>query len=160
MTVKKPEEDQPKIGDIHAKNVSVNQSGGITGDIHFGAPKRTLARNGLGALEQTLRKLGTPTVGVTAVMGDAEAYDFATQIMEFVQGIGWALDPAGVSQAIFSKPIKGVDIAVPASRPEDVDVAVMVFGKWLADNHLGPVAVGLNSLERNVAAAIRVGSIN
>jgi hypothetical protein len=160
MTVKDSGPEQPRVGDIHGKNVSVNQSGGITGDVHIGAPKRTLSAAGpsLTMLEHSLQKLGDRTIGLTAVMGNAESYDFAAQIGELAERVGWTLEPAGVSQAIFSKPLKGVGISVPASRQEDVDPAMMIFGRWLADNRLGPVAIGMNSGQPH--AEIRIGTID
>ncbi|SRR5713101_6185820 len=161
MSEKKDAGDsQPKTGDVFAKNVSLNQSGGITGDVHIGSPKRQLQRAELAPLAQSLREMGPRTVGVTAVLGDAESYRFAAQIREFVEGLGWKLDPEGVSQAVFDKPLIGVDISVPATREEDVDAAILAFGRWLADNHLGPVGIALNGLGRNVHGVIRVGAID
>jgi len=152
MTIEQPDSKKSPIEKIEGKNVSINQSGGHTGDVvHIGTPKRRLPDGlGLTMLESSLQKRGAQTLSLTALMGNSEAYDFALQISGLIERVGWTLDPAGVSQAIYSKPLKGVVINVPATHQEDIDPSILSLGKWLADNGCGPVVVAMNSGETRV----------
>jgi hypothetical protein len=49
-------------------------------------------------------------ITVTALMGDAEAFQLATEIFAFLKDNGFNLKESGLSQAIFSKPIKGLAV--------------------------------------------------
>lgn len=49
-------------------------------------------------------------VVLTTIMGDSEAFQFATQIKEVFETAGWKVD--GINQAIYNKPITGVNINV------------------------------------------------
>ena len=49
-------------------------------------------------------------IDVTAVMGDAEAMEFAQEIYSFMKDNGFNVDPHGISQTVFSGPVKGLNL--------------------------------------------------
>jgi hypothetical protein len=116
MTVEGDSNKQPHIEKIEGKNISTNQSGGHTGDVYVGRGRRQLTRPELGQLQRELIEGGPRTVSLTATLGDAESHEFAVQVSDMIERIGWKTEPDGVSQGLFSGPIRGVDITVPATN--------------------------------------------
>lgn len=51
------------------------------------------------------------SVNITSVLGDGEAYSFASQIKSYLESQGYKVD--GISQAIFSGPVSGQIIEPP-----------------------------------------------
>lgn len=64
-------------------------------------------------LENQLRQLipANSQVSVTSVLGDGEAYNFASKIKTYLESQGYSVD--GVSQAIYSQPVKGQNVELP-----------------------------------------------
>jgi hypothetical protein len=94
-----------KAGDTIAVS-TVGQRGGLAAgkiEVNQETPPRTLND----AVKQQLKSMmpSASTVHITAVMGDTEAFQFATQIDDFLRSEGYKTD--GVSQGLFSKPILG-----------------------------------------------------
>ena len=87
---------------------SVGQSGGITaGVVNVGAQPRKLNAKVQQRLVEVLPdKEGDVTI--TAVMGDGEAFQFATEIKEFLAGQGYSVK--GVNQAVYSNPVAGQSV--------------------------------------------------
>lgn len=84
---------------------STNQRGGITtGVVNVGAQPRQVNAILRGQLQQMLPDK-TKTITVTSVMGDGEAFSFATQIKDFFVSQGY--DVNGVNQSVFSGPVMG-----------------------------------------------------
>jgi hypothetical protein len=106
------------------QNISVtshNQSGGITAHtVNVGTQPRQLSAASAAQLEAQLPK-GKP-VSVAAVMGDQEAFSFATQITEYLRSKGYAVD--GVSQVVYSGPVVGQFI-----KPTETGFEVVVGGR-------------------------------
>ena len=84
-----------------------NQYGDNT--MNFGLQPRELDTN----LKEQLNKLITigSAVNVTSVLGDGEAYNFASQIKTYLEGKGYKVN--GVNQAVFSGPVIGQIIEPP-----------------------------------------------
>ncbi len=108
----------------HNHNISVtsnNQLGGITAHtVNIGSPRRQLDAVSAQHLLQELPK--NKPVKVVAVMGDQEAFAFATQILGHLKLNGYQAE--GVDQAIYSQPVVGQLIKPTASGFE-----VVVGGK-------------------------------
>ena len=106
------------------QNISItssNQSGGITAHtVNVGAQARQLDANS-GAQLQASLPVGKP-VSVVAVMGDQEAFAFATQIVAFLRSKGYQVD--GVSQVVYSGPLAGQFV-----KPTDAGFEVVVGGR-------------------------------
>ena len=83
--------------------------------------ERTASRRLIGEQAQkvttSLKKHSSQTVMLTSVMGDGEAFQFATDIKSVLEAGGWKVD--GVNQAVFSGPIKGVLIKVAIDPPPE-----------------------------------------
>lgn len=62
------------------------------------------------------------SVDVTSVLGDGEAYNFATQIMDYLMKNGYKVD--GVNQGIFSVPVKGQSIENPVKSGDSFKVII------------------------------------
>lgn len=105
-----------------AKIISNNQSGGITahtvnvGTVNMGPQPRMLndqlAQQLLAAIPQG--KLVT----VVAVMGDQEAFQFATQVKNFLASREYNV--SGVDQAVYTQPIIGQHINLKGDGVEIV----------------------------------------
>lgn len=102
----KDEEDKITVGDVSGDVViSQNQTGGITAhSVNVGQQSRKVNAKLIIQLQQMLPDK-TKTVTVTAVMGDGEAFNFATQIKDVLVEQGY--DVNGVNQALYSAPIMG-----------------------------------------------------
>jgi hypothetical protein len=84
---------------------SHNQSGGITaGVVNVGPQPRKIDAGLMSQLTQILPEK-TKKVTVTTIMGDGEAFAFATQIKDYLVQQGY--DVNGVNQAVFSEPLFG-----------------------------------------------------
>lgn len=87
---------------------SHNQRGGITaGVVNLGSQPRNLDKRLQDQLLQLLPGKDKD-VSVTSVMGDGEAFRFATQIKDFLVGRGYTV--AGVNRAVFRVPVEGQSI--------------------------------------------------
>jgi len=84
---------------------STNQSGGITAGVVNVGPKPRQVDAGLISKLQQMLPDKTKKVTVTSVMGDGEAFDFATQIKDVLVKQGY--DVNGVNQSVFTVPIIG-----------------------------------------------------
>lgn len=84
---------------------SNHQSGGITAHtVNFGPAARQMNQQLGQQLQQHIPL--TAKVTVTAVLGDAEAFGFANQVLEWLRTAGYSnLD--GVNQAVYSQPVTG-----------------------------------------------------
>lgn len=106
------------------QNISItsnNQSGGITAHtVNIGSVRRQLDAASAQQLLQALPK--NKPVKVIAVMGDQEAFAFATQILGHLKANGYQAE--GVDQAVYSQPVVGQFINPTASGFE-----VVVGGK-------------------------------
>jgi len=83
---------------------STNQSGGITAaNVNLGQPQRAITP----AFEQELLRniAGYKKVEVTCVLGDGEAFQFATAIVDYLKRKGTNVE--GVNQAAFTRPVVG-----------------------------------------------------
>ena len=77
--------------------------------MNFGMQPRSM-NNSL--QEQLLNIITTgSSVDITSVLGDGEAYNFATQIKSFLERKGYKVN--GVNQAVYSKPVIGQSIDAP-----------------------------------------------
>ena len=91
---------------------SVNQQGGITaGQVNIGKVPRTLNSD----IKRQLRALvpSGSKVQVECALGDAEAYRFASEILEFFRGEGY--DATGITQGVYVPPLppQGVNKNTP-----------------------------------------------
>lgn len=83
---------------------SHNQSGGITAHtVNVGSQARHLNPDIASQLTQLVAK-GKP-VNVVAVMGDQEAFQFASEIKACLESQGYSV--SGVDQVIYSEPVVG-----------------------------------------------------
>jgi hypothetical protein len=81
------------------------QSGGITaGVVNVGPQPRKIDAGLMNQLRQILPDK-TKKVTVTTIMGDSEAFAFATQIKDYLVQQGYEVN--GVNQAVFSGPVFG-----------------------------------------------------
>jgi hypothetical protein len=105
------------------QNISItsnNQSGGITAHtVNIGSMRRQLDAASAQKLLQTLPK--NKTVKVVAVMGDQEAFAFATQILGHLKANGYQAE--GVDQTIYSQPVLGQFI-----NPTDSGFEIVIGG--------------------------------
>ena len=78
----------------------------IAGDnnkVNFGKPKRHLDDSLKTELNNNISS--SDTIVVTAVLGDQEAFAFASEIKDYLSDKGYTVD--GVNQAIYTKPVVG-----------------------------------------------------
>jgi len=91
------------------ENINVtshNQSGGINAySVNIGSQPRRFSTSVEEQLKAHLPKDKSEPITLTAVMGDQEAFQFATEIKDYLETNDWKVN--GVNQAIFAKPIKG-----------------------------------------------------
>lgn len=87
--------------------ISNNQSGGITAQtVNIGSAWRQLHSASAHELLQALPNKKACTV--VAVMGDQEAFAYASQILDYLKANGYHAD--GVDQAAYSQPVVGLFI--------------------------------------------------
>lgn len=90
---------------------SINQSGGITAGeviINTGPQPRYLDELFIKELDKLLPSDKEKEIKIFSVLGDAESFQFASEIMNHLESEGWKVD--GINQAVFSKPITGVQV--------------------------------------------------
>jgi len=96
----------------HINVSSYNQSGGITAyQVILESGDRVLNDNLISQLKTILDQENFKFIDVTAVMGDQEAFRFATQFKNFLTAEGY--DVHGVNLAIFKEPTQGQIIETP-----------------------------------------------
>jgi excinuclease UvrABC ATPase subunit len=97
------------MSDDDNKNININsynQSGGITAyNVNIGPQDRKLTESTGQQLIDELKKRPDKEITVTAVMGDGEAFRFASQVKNFLTEKGY--DPKGVNQAVYTNPVEG-----------------------------------------------------
>lgn len=95
---------------IHVE--SHNQQGGITAyQVNLQPEDRRLSHSATAQLKSFLNGVDFKSVHVLAVMGDGEAFRFASQIRNYLVSEGFAVK--GVSQAVFGSPVQGQVIELP-----------------------------------------------
>ena len=100
-------ESQPRI---HVE--SHDQTGGITAyQVNIQPGDRQLTDAGAQQLKSYLNGVEFNSVGVNAVMGDGEAFRFASQIKNFLVSEGFTVE--GVNQVVYSAPRQGQIIEPP-----------------------------------------------
>lgn len=88
---------------------SHNQQGGITAyQVNVQPGDRILDDRLAAQLRSLIDEQQFNGIRVTAVMGDQEAFGFASQIKNYLAGEGYSVD--GVNQAVYSAPVKGQNI--------------------------------------------------
>lgn len=123
---------------------SQNQMGGqVAHSIqNFGLQPRQLSQAAANALVAELRKHPAETVDLTCIMGDTEGYQLASGLRQVLELGGWRIN--GVNQAIFSGPVKGVQVETPAVR-----ASLEILLNWLGATGLKPQGV-LNASAKTV----------
>ena len=104
IVIKEPTKDTVKSQVVNV--TSNNQNGGITANqVNIGSMPRTLDIN---TERQLLSFLNSKNerIDINSVMGDAESFQFANQINDFLKSQGFT-KVDGVSQSVFSKPVVG-----------------------------------------------------
>ncbi len=88
--------------------------------MNFGSQPRELNST----LESQLKEMipSGSSVDVTSVLGDGEAYNFASQIMNYLKKVGYKVD--GVNQALFSGPVSGQNIEKPQNSSDSFKVII------------------------------------
>lgn len=71
---------------------------------------RSIPIHKLAILTDELSKHKGETIGIVCVMGDQEAFNFASELKTLFQSAGWGVD--GVDQAVYTNPIKGLILAL------------------------------------------------
>lgn len=103
---KTPESRERNVSEKEAKTniTSINQSGGITAHtVNVGPQPRRLDAGTASNLENLLSK--DKKIMITAVLGDGEAFQFASEILNHLKSRGYTVD--GVNQAVYSQPVMG-----------------------------------------------------
>lgn len=79
-----------------------------TGDnvVNIGNQSRILDEHNKKQLEENLEK--DKKIIITSVLGDGEAFNFATQIKDYLLSAGYQAE--GVNQAVYSSPVMGQGI--------------------------------------------------
>jgi len=107
------------------KNINVtshNQTGGITAyNVNIGPQDRKLTPQLADQLVEHIKTNKIEKVTVTSVMGDQEAFQFASVIKAFLTDQGVSVD--GVNQAVYSKPMRG-QIVNPGKEPNTIDIII------------------------------------
>lgn len=104
IVIKEPKKDTIKTEVVNV--TSNNQSGGITANqVNIGSIPRNLDVN---TERQLLSFLNSKNerIDINSVMGDAESFQFANQINDFLKSQGFT-KVDGVSQSVFTKPVVG-----------------------------------------------------
>ena len=84
---------------------SFNQSGGITAHtVNISPQRRQLDQ---ATKDQIIREIPkSASIQVTSVMGDGEAFNYATEILNFLKSNNY-LNVDGVNQGVYSQPVFG-----------------------------------------------------
>lgn len=115
---KKTAIEEKSVNDKEAKTniTSVNQSGGITAQtVNIGPQPRHLDTGTASNLESLLSK--DKKITITAVLGDGEAFQFASEIVNYLKSRGYTVD--GVNQSVYSQPVMG-QIVQPTAAGFDI----------------------------------------
>jgi len=97
---------------------SYDQQGGITANqVNIGSQPRVLNDRLKIQLDGLAEINKDKVITVTSVMGDGEAFQFATQVKEYLESQNWEVK--GVNQAVYSKPIMGQTI-----NPESTEIII------------------------------------
>ena len=114
-------QEEKEKRDIHV--TSYGQQGGITAyQVNLQPGDRRLSDKVANDLEDRLNSLDFKSVEVNAVMGDGEAFRFASQIKNFLVSKGF--DVKGVNQVIYSAPVQGQTI----ESPNDAGIIKVIIG--------------------------------
>ncbi|HWA10064.1 MAG TPA: hypothetical protein VG838_11485 [Opitutaceae bacterium] len=102
--VENPHEVLPMSQPQNVNVTSINQSGGITAqNVNLGVPPRQIDA---GLASQIVSIMGgNKKANVAAALGDAEAYQFAAKVKDFLSNKGFEVD--GVDQAVWMPPVMG-----------------------------------------------------
>jgi hypothetical protein len=101
---------------------SNNQSGGITAHtVNVGPQPRQMNQEVAASLKQNIP--ASAKVTITSVMGDGEAFAFATQVMQWMKKNGYA-NVDGVNQAIYSAPVMGQGINKKPGSENAYDIVI------------------------------------
>ena len=104
---------------------SYNQQGGITAyQVNLQPGDRALNENSSRQLEQLLAGETFTSISVTAVMGDQEAFRFASQIKNFLTLKGHTV--TGVNQALYKSPVQG---QIVEKAGDDGVLKIIIGGK-------------------------------
>ena len=111
-----------KMGDEKETNkinvTSYNQTGGITANqVNIGNQARVLNLEIQNQIQQMLSKDKGKTITIVSVMGDGEAFSFATQIKSYLSQLGHIV--SGVDQGVYSEPIVG-----QVFNPEKLEIII------------------------------------
>ena len=108
------------------RNINVtshNQQGGITAyQVNLQPGDRVLSESVASQLQSLLNQETFKSIDLVAVMGDQEAFRFASQIKNFLTSSGYEVN--GVNQAVFTKSIQGQII----EPPNDAGVTKIIIG--------------------------------
>ena len=114
----KPRNNQGGLEMPIQKKINVtshNQQGGITAyQVILEKGDRILSDSLIEQLRSTLSQWTISSINIVAVMGDQEAFRFASQIKNFL--ISEDYEVSGVDQAIFTAPLQGQHIANPTEE--------------------------------------------
>ena len=113
--------EEKEQGDIHV--TSHDQRGGITAyqvNIQPGDRQLTPVRGQ--QVKDLLNKLKFKTIEVNAVMGDGEAFRFASQIKNYLTEEGYEV--SGINQVMYTTPVQGQII----ERPNDAGMVKIIIG--------------------------------
>ena len=112
-------------GDIYKDEsvTSYNQQGGITArNVSIQPSDRKLSTNVEQQLKDHLSKATFKKIEVNAIMGDAEAFRFASQIKDYLVSEGYEIH--GVNQVMYASPVQGQIF----EGPDDKGVARIIIG--------------------------------
>jgi hypothetical protein len=117
----KPEEKKMSKEEDKKINVtSYNQSGGITAyNVNIGPQDRRLGDKLTNQLDEIISQNSGKKIVVTAVMGDQEAFKFASQIKNYLVSKGY--EPEGVNQSVYTQPVFGQIIDV---KKNHIDIII------------------------------------
>ena len=82
-------------------------------------------------LSAALKKVGPSSVTVMTVLGDAEAFQYTTQMMQVFNKAGWHID--GPNQGVFSQPVTGLILQI-RDRNEVPPIANAIFSAFKEAN--------------------------
>ncbi len=104
IVIKEPKKDTVKTQVVNV--TSNNQNGGITANqVNIGSIPRNLDINTQGQLLSFLNSKDE-RIDINSIMGDAESFQFANQINDFLKSQGFT-NVDGVNQSVFTKPVIG-----------------------------------------------------
>ncbi len=113
-----------------------NQMGGqVAHSIqNLGPQPRAISQAAANALIAELRRHPSEAVVLTCIMGDTEGHQLASVLKQVLKLGGWQVD--GVNQAIFSGPVRNIQMEVPEAKP-----ALQALLNWFGSAGLKPQSV-------------------